>query len=282
MGLDSSATDHLPRPADVRYHLAFDADNPNSLVSCVRRARSAAREVRESISTEMWEQINTSYLLLQDASRVRELEDDLHGFYRRIRDVLLLIQGLGDATIVQDASWWFLSLGKYLERAENIARLLKMQSHLLTPASGEQTVRLLAILRSAGAAEGYSRFYSLRVEPPRVLEFLLLNPSYPQSVRFSLGAAWNALESVARTMSPMDTSAAPPVRELGRLRARLEHASVDEVIEYGLDQFLSEVQDGIGAVTERITLEYFQYVPMAGRHMAVARAAQIMAAQQQQ
>jgi uncharacterized alpha-E superfamily protein len=283
---NAASSDQAPRPSDVRYHLAFDPDNPNSLVSCIRRARATAREVRESISSEMWEQINTSYLAMADPARVRELEQDLHGFYTRTRDGLLLIQGLADVTVAHDASWDFLILGKYLERAENVARLLRVQSHLLAgvPAHNyeDETVRLLAVLRSAGSAEAYARYYSLRVEAPRVLEFLLLNPTFPQSVRYCLGAAWSALESVAHGVAYADVNALPPVRALGLLRARLEHASVDEVIEHGLEESLSEVQHGIAQVTDRITREYFRFAPAVGRQMAVARAAQIMAGQQQQ
>ena len=105
---------------------------------------------------------------------------------------------------------------------------------------------------------------------------LLLNPTFPQSVRFSLVAAWNSLESISRATAD---SAGPPVRALGLLQARLEHASVDEVIEYGLEQFLSGIQRDIARVSERITRAFFHYGTQTGRHMAVARAAQIMATQ---
>src|SRR5216683_5630433 len=241
-----------PLPHDVRYYLAFDPDNPSSLVSCVRQARSAAREVRDSISSEMWERINTSYLMLAEPGQVRDLEDDLHAFYRQVRDSLILIQGLADATVAHDESWQFLSLGKYLERADNGSRLLRLHCGLLTSGSaphGDDTVRWLAVLRSAGSAEAYSRYYSLRVEPTRVLEFLLLNPAFPQSVRYSLGSAWSALESIAQAT---DESSGPPVRALGLLRARLEHASVDEIIEYGLTDFLTDIQSDIGTASARI------------------------------
>jgi len=280
--LDSAGHDGpTPPPHDVRYYLAFDPDNQSSLVSCVRHARAAAREVRDSISSEMWEQINTTYLMLVEQERARDLEEDLHAFYKRVRDSLLLIQGLADATVAHDEAWQFLSLGMYLERADNVARLLRLQSHLLTsaqPVYGDDTVRWLAVLRSAGSAEAYSRYYSLRVEPTRVLEFLLLNPTFPQSVRYSLGAAWSALESIAQAT---DDSSAPPVRALGLLRARLEHASVDEVLEHGLKEFLTGIQDDISQVSERVTRAFFHYSVQTNRNFAVARAAQIMAAQQQ-
>jgi uncharacterized alpha-E superfamily protein len=271
-----------PLPHDVRYYLAFDDDNRNSLVSCIRQARSAAREVRDSISSEMWEQINTSYLMLGEPERVRDLEEDLHTFYRRVSDSLLLIQGLADATVAHDEAWQFLSLGKYLERADNVSRLLRLHCHLLSggagPAHGDDTVRWLAALRSAGSAEAYSRYYSLRVEPTRVLEFLLLNPLFPQSVRYSLGAAWEALESISRAT---EAGSGPSARLLGLLRARLEHTSVDEVLEFGLEDFLTSIQDEIALVSSRLTRAFFRYSPQPGRDRSIARAAQIMAAQQQ-
>lgn len=279
---DGSGDTHEPLPQDVRYYLAFDRDNPSSLVSCVRLARSAAREVRDSISSEMWEQINTSFLMLSEPDRVRDVEEDLHAFYRRVRDNLLLIQGLADATVAHDETWQFLSLGKYLERADNVSRLLRLHCRLLTSGSaqafGDDTVRWLAVLRSAGSAEAYSRYYSLRVEPTRVLEFLLLNPLFPQSVRYSLGAAWDALESIS---SAAMTEPGPSVRLLGMLRARLEHTSVDEVLDFGLEDFLASVQEDIAQVSERLTRSFFRYAPQLGRDRAVARAARIMAAQQQ-
>jgi uncharacterized alpha-E superfamily protein len=282
--LDVGSSDRLlHQPQDVRRFLAFDVDNANSLTSCVRGARAAARQVRESLSSEMWEQINTTYLNLAQPQCVSELEDDLHGFSRRTRDSLLLVQGLADATMAHDEAWQFLTLGMYLERADNASGLLERQSHLLTrdidSEDDSDTVRWLAVLRSTGSAEAYSRFYSLRVDPVRVLEFLLLNPTFPQSVSYSLSAAWRALHAISSLSS---VQSEPPLRALVRLRALLEHASVDEVLEYGLADFLLRMHGDIAQVSDHITRAYFRFAPVGDRHHAVARAAQIMAAQQQQ
>jgi uncharacterized alpha-E superfamily protein len=248
----------------------------------VRNARAAARQVRDSLSSEMWEQINTTFLTLLAPECAAELEEDLHGFSRRTRDRLLLVQGLADATMAHDEAWQFLTLGMYLERADNISRLLERQSHLLTSevASeyGLDTVRWLAVLRSAGSAEAYARYYSLRVDPVRVLEFLLLNPIFPQAVSFSLSAAWRALQAISQASSLHSEG---PLRALVRLRASLEHASVDEVLEYGLEDFLLKMRGDIADVSDHITRAYFRYAFGGDRHHAVARAAQIMAAQQQ-
>jgi len=272
-----------PRPEDIRYFLAFDADNSGSLISCLRNARGAARRVRDSLSSEMWEQINVTYLRLEEPNRFVQLEEDLHGFSRQTRDSLLLVQGLSETTLAHDEAWQFLSLGMYLERTDGLSRLLERQSHLLTSDAtseyGYDAVRWLAVLRSAGSSEAYSRYYSLRVQPVRVLEFLLLNASFPQTLSYSVSAAWHALEAISQESS---ARSAPPLRALVRARASLEHASIDEVLEMGLKEFLHGIRANIAEASDQIAAAYFRFAPEGNRHHAVARAAQLMAAQQQQ
>ena len=277
-----------PEPRAVRHYLAFDEDNPSSLLSCIRAARRAARGVRESISSEMWEQLNTLYLSLADPRCTIEAEEDPHAFYARVVRAAQLFQGLADCTLAHDEPWHFINLGKYLERAEDVARVLTLQAHLLLGGEhahgGDDLVRWLAVLRSCGSAEAYARYYSLRVEPARVLEFLLLNPIFPQSVRFSLNAAWDSLRAITGPppLHGHPDAPNPAVRTLGLLHARVEHAAIDEVLETGLQDYLAEIQHQIGVVADHVTRGYLRHEPQPGRLMAVARAAMLMAAQQQQ
>ena len=285
---DGADSNGKPSARDVRHHLAFDAENTNSLVSCIRRARASARGVREAISSEMWEHLNTLHLSLVDTRLMAEAEEAPHSFFRRVREGCQFFHGLADCTMAHDEAWDFVTLAKYLERADCVARVVYLQAHLLTlpdpdrlSSAADPTMRWLTVLRSCGSAEAYARYYSLRVEPARVVEFLLLNPFFPQSVRFSLGAAWESLRTIhSRRASP--GAASPEIRALGLLRARLEHAAVDEVLEEGLHTYLAGVQNRITTVSDHVTRSYLRDEPQAGRVVAVARAAMIMAAQQQQ
>jgi uncharacterized alpha-E superfamily protein len=278
------------QPRDVRRYLAFDRDNPNSLVSCVWRARVAAQRVREAISSEMWEGLNALHLSLVDPRLAAEAEENPHAFYKRILSGAQFFEGLAESTMARDEAWHFLCLGRYLERADNVARVLLLKAPLLLgteavadphAAREDDTVRWLAVLRSCGCAEAYARYYSMRIEPARVIEFLLLNPIFPQSVRFSLDRAAEALECIAGAPRHAEASD-PSVRAMGRLQARLRHTAVDEILEEGLERYLEDVQHRIHLVSEHVTAGYLRDEPQPGRLVAVARAAMIMAAQQQQ
>jgi uncharacterized alpha-E superfamily protein len=230
----------------------------------------------------MWEQINGLHLSLNTA-RLAGADDDAYAFYRTVREGAQFFQGLADSTLAYDEPWAFISLGKYLERADGVARLLILESRLLETGPSEAvdaTVRWLAVLRSCGSAEAYSRYYSLRVEPARVLEFMLLNPIFPQSLQFSLVAARGALSTIAAASRSAPGSA--PARSLARLCALLETATVDEIIETGLATFLSDVRNRIRGVAADITRTYLRDQAPPSQKVGVARAALMMAAQQQQ
>ena len=119
-------------PREIRRYLSADVGNTNSLVSCIRRARTSAQHVRESLSSEMWEQINHMYFAFGIAEHNMEAaEEDAHEFYRSVREAAQFFQGLADTTLAHDEPWAFISLGTHLERADNVARLLSLESHLL-------------------------------------------------------------------------------------------------------------------------------------------------------
>jgi uncharacterized alpha-E superfamily protein len=280
---DALVGDESPAPRDIRHFLSLDRENASSLVSCVRSARGAAQRVRESISSEMWEQINRLYLSTLASQLAREVDEDPNAFYRQVREGAQFFLGLADCTMAHDEPWHFVCLGTYLERADNVARMLELQAHLLNAditTATDVPVRWLAVLRSCGSAEAYARYYSLRVEPARVLEFLLLNPVFPQSVRFSLVAARNSLNEIARAAGTTPTN--PALRSMGRLCAQLETTAVDEILEQGLPAFLRDVHRGIADVADQITRTYLRDEAPPARLGGVARAAMIMAAQQQQ
>ena len=270
---------------DVRYWLTSDEANPDSLVSCVRRARSLARGVRESISTEMWEELNQLHFAISRPANMRERRrGDLGGFHRLVRERLQHVQGLAEATLAHDEPWQFLTLATYLERAHDVARLLRRQVHLLQGSDGSDTnmVKWLAVLRSCGSAEAYARYYSLSVEPARIIEFLLLNPVFPQSVRFSLNVAGERLSEIAVLREGAGNDPGPAPRTLGRVRGIVENAAVDEILDIGLEVFLDTVQSSIAAASDQLTATYLRDQPQAVSLAGVARATVLMAEQQQQ
>ncbi|MGD0464251.1 MAG: alpha-E domain-containing protein [Tepidisphaeraceae bacterium] len=244
----------------VRQHLMFDADNPNSILSCLTRARENARGIRENISAEMWENLNTLYWSLRadDAqTRFDESPDDL---FRSVMIGSMLFQGLTDQTLAHDQRWLFAQLAKYLERTDVTCRIIQTKYDLLM--SNEQifdsTLRNLhwmALLRSCCSIEAYRQNNLGDMDPMRLAAFLILERNFPRSIRFTTSGALAAISAIraAARGSAID----PAERILGRLDAQLEYAELSEILAEGVSNYLRRIEATIHDAAVAVQRSYF-------------------------
>lgn len=113
----------------IRF-LIFDTENLNSVFSCVRAARENARSIREIISSEMWEQINTFYLMVRNAAGATGYERSPE-FYNAVKEASHLFDGITDATMTHNEAWHFMQLGRLMERADKTSRMLDVKYYIL-------------------------------------------------------------------------------------------------------------------------------------------------------
>jgi uncharacterized alpha-E superfamily protein len=234
--------------------LVRDTDNAGSIVSSVHRARENARSVRELISTELWESLNTFWLELQARDLRRDLEQQPYELYSVIRRRCQEVAGTAAETMPHDDGWRFLTLGSMLERAEMTCRLLNVRFAPFTEADDELGFHQAThVLRSASASEAFRKAHrTMTLE--NVVEFLLLAPTFPRSVLFCLRAAESALLDVD---SPDRLSRA--MRVLGRRRADLEYADVGELLTTDMHPFLEAVQEDIRRAAELVAAQFFRH-----------------------
>jgi uncharacterized alpha-E superfamily protein len=238
--------------------LVFARNNPNSIYSCVRAARENARSVREYISSEMWEQINTFYLMINSAARDTSM-DLPHQFFVDIMTASHTFIGITDSTMNHGEGWHFGRMGRMLERADKTTRILDVKYYILLPSVdyiGSSYDNLLwgALLRSASAFEMYRKRHG-RIDPKKIVEFLLLDPHFPRAVHYSIITAIISMNNI--TGSPRGTFANKAEQKLGRLLAEFNFGSLDEVYEIGLHEYLDQTQTRINAVGAAIQNDFF-------------------------
>ncbi len=260
---------------DLAYLLTFDEDNANSIVRCIAGGRENARQVREQINSQMWEQINQLYLQMQTSSMAQIWSGQPHHFYHGINQDVYQLQGITDARITRDQGWHFVQLGRYIERASEVANMLDVDfRELYAPTASrpltydddavdQQTyLDWVGLLRGAAAYEAYSKMYTANVHPRTIIEFLLLNPYFPYSVHFAINAVQRSLEAIGdATEMPKTTRV---YRLAGRLRAMLDYASVDEIMESGLGAYLQDIQARCAEIHDAIYATYITY-PIADK-----------------
>ena len=131
-------------PRDVMEFMVKDADNPSSIVSCLRAARENARAVRGTLTTEVWETQNQTWLEVNRLLKSGQFERDPGQFFEWVKFRSHLSRGVTVGTMLMDEALHFMRLGTFLERADNTARLVDVKFHAMnsdyfgTPMAGHE------------------------------------------------------------------------------------------------------------------------------------------------
>lgn len=246
--------------AAVVDFLTREPRNPSSVLNCLFQARNSARAVRSQLSIDVWEAINGAYLEARQFTEATYARDNFPVFVDWVKRQALLFNGAYSNTMLRTDSFYFLRLGTFLERADNIARILDVKYHILLPSYEKVGGSLdyyqwAAILRSVSARRSYHVLYKGRVVPWQVAEMLILRPEMPRSLRSCAEQVMLNLDLLAGRYGGR---AGAPHRLAGEFLAKLRYSSIEEIFQGGLHEFLTETIDRtlvIGTEIDRFYLD---------------------------
>jgi uncharacterized alpha-E superfamily protein len=243
---------------NVIHFLTFDAENPNSICSCVRAARENARTIREIISSDMWLQLNKFYLMVTAAAD-SSAQPNPHEFFTEVKNANHLFNGIAEATMTHGEPWHFFHMGRMIERADKTSRILDVKYFLLLRSARDvgtpfDDIQWAAVLRSASAFEMYRKRHG-RISPKSIVQFLLLDREFPRAIHFCLLAARDSLHAISGT--PPGTFRYLPEKLLGQLCSDLSFTSVEEIIQQGLHEYLDNLQTRMNHVGAGILETFF-------------------------
>ena len=263
---------HADQDSVIEF-LAYDPENSNSIFSCVRAARENARSVRDTISSEMWTQMNAMYLQVQAERSLPEPEQLLEAF-RQIRLGCHLFQGVTDSTMTHNEAWHFLRLGRKLERADKTSRILDVKYFMLLPSTRDvgtpyDDIHWSAVLKSVSGFEMYRQKYG-RISPKCVVDFLVIDAEFPRSIHYCVNRAADSLRAITGTS--MGSYRYRSEQLMGQLRAELDFTSVDTILQHGLHEYLDALQVKMNAIDASLREEFVARNP-ASQHQQQKQAA---------
>jgi uncharacterized alpha-E superfamily protein len=279
---------HYPA-VQARHVMEFmvrDARNLSSIVACIAAARENARAVRGTLTTEVWETTNQTWLELNRLLARNDFHRDPSALFEWVKFRSHLSRGVTVGTMLQDEALHFLRIGTFLERADNTARLLDVKFQSLAgdyfgPRSGQFQTQLQgtaatqsqgtgtpardapevdfyhwsAVLRSVSGFEVYRKVYRNVIRPDKVAELLILRPDMPRSLAACMSALMTNLTLVANAQS------GETLRRAGRLHSDLQFGNIEEILATGLHAYLTQFLDRVGDLGVGISRDFL--VPMA-------------------
>ncbi|MBV8895822.1 MAG: alpha-E domain-containing protein [Acidobacteriaceae bacterium] len=243
-----------PDPQTNVIRLIGEPRLPSSIVACVTSARENASQVREQISSEMWERLNQLYHeVTQSSMQLRDDSEPLR-LISVFREGTYRFQGVTDSTMNHGEGWHFIQVGKYMERACGLSALLDAQ---FSTSVGADHLDWVGLLTSCSAFEAYCKVYTAELNPSAIAEFLLLYPDFPYTVRYSAEQMHRALLSLANISAARKASIIE--RIIGKLQSSLAYTQIDEILVRDLHPFLAGVIEQCHRVHAAIHEVYIEY-----------------------
>ena len=259
---------------NIMEYMVGDPRNPSSIYSCLMAARENARAVRGTLTTEVWETQNQTWLEFQRMLRNKTFQKDPGESFEWVKFRSHLSRGVTVGTMLQDEAFHFLRIGSFLERADNTARMLDVKFHAAEPeffgppgevGSGANGSNVMdqeydfyhwsAVLRSVSGFEVYRKAYRNVIRPEKVAELLILRADMPRSLAACMDEVVSNLQRVANEQS------GNTLRCAGRLQADLKFGRIDEILATGLHAFLTQFLDRVGTLGVGISRDFL--VPVA-------------------
>lgn len=248
------------RPTDARNvveFLALDPANPSSIRNSLGAARENARAMRTQITTEMWESLNATWLEIRNLDYDKLEAMGTRAFFDWVKERSHLFRGVTYGTMPRDAAYRFARIGTFLERGDSTARLLDVKYHVLLPTARDvggavDYYQWGALLRSVSAFQAYRRVYRDVIKPRRVAELLILRADMPRSIAASMGELTGLLDEVRAQFGRNYRSAGLA----HTIHDRIRFARIDEVFEFGLHEFLTDIVDSNMAIGKAIAEDF--------------------------
>ncbi|WP_372796684.1 alpha-E domain-containing protein [Pontiella sp.] len=236
---------------NVMHFLMFNPEYPSSIASCLRIARSIAKGMRETVSTDMFREINALGKLVPAATREKaDFHIKVFELCREIKRDAMLIEAMASETIERGQGYHFWRVGRYLERADKTSRLLHVKYFHLLPDLTEvgtplDDLQWSALLESLDVRETYIRTKGL-ISPDKVVEMIVLDRGFPRAILFCLESALDSLYRITRD------EPSRPHAILEKLCAELKGMSADDIIGRGMNEFIDDLQLSINEVNNAI------------------------------
>jgi len=283
---------------NVMDFMVRDEGNLSSIWNCLRAARENARAVRGTLTTEVWETQNQTWLEFNRLLKDGAFERDPGAFFEWVKFRSHLSRGVTVGTMLMDEALHFIRIGTFLERADNTARLLDVKYHALTglaggeffgpgqtPAQSQTQAQVQAqvqaqiqtsggsALPSPGSAQEVD-FYHWSAILRSVSGFEVYRKVYRNVIRpervaellilrpdmpRSLAACMN--EVVANLQLVANQQSAETLRRAGRLKSDLQYGRIDEILATGLHAYLTQFLDRVNDLGVGISRDFL--VPMA-------------------
>jgi uncharacterized alpha-E superfamily protein len=266
LNMSGSYSDYVKKYKSIEEYnvinfLGIDDSNPISIKYCIEMARENARGARDSISTELWESINTFYHYINNINRERLIEEGIYEYTNKILYYNSIINGYIDQSLIRDSTWSVIRLGQYIERSGQIIRMILNKLNDLkkipddSSSGGLILFEIVNLLKSTETYDMSKIFYKNIPNKSLTLEFLTLNQSCPKSIVFNLKHIKKCIDQISLEK---DLNKNSLQFQTNKMLYSLFYTSIEE-IDTNEYEFYIDYLKKLNTLSDTLEKKYFTY-----------------------
>ena len=251
-----------PNERNVVQFMLVDRRHPISLLSALASAREDARTIRDIIPREAWETINELYLRLKEALPASLARGKRYEALLSVIEATQQLNGILAGGMLHDQAYDFLLLGRNLERADMVSRIIDVRTadalpEALASLAPWRSLPWMNLLRSLSAYQAFRQYYHGMIHRRDVLEFLFKNAEFPRAVRCAVGEVCTAIGRLPNNQRPLALGQA--------LSQRVDRARIGRFDDPAVHRFVDRVQKSLGDIHLAVAQTWFLHIPAAPR-----------------
>ncbi len=240
--------------AEVMEQLVLGLEHSGSIRASIAAARENARVTRDLIPKDSWVALNELHGLIERQSFASFDRSSRIRLLKQVISSCRLWHGCLMASQARDLGWLFLRLGDRLEHADMVSRLVDPRVTQMVPGASTRWTSYEAIgwqnlLSALGGVELYRHSARNRMRGSDVLDFVLRDTKFPQSMASALGRAAQLLGDLPHQRVSPDL--------IQGIVLGLEELDFERLTPDLLTQNMDWIQQGLVTLHEHISSEYF-------------------------
>lgn len=238
------------------HYMLFSPENTNSIINLVTASRENARSVQEHIPREIWLGINSYFLFLTNPKLEQKFKtEDPVSLLEKLLNYQLLYYGNTDITHERGPAYYFMNIGKFLERAIQILDFtsIKLREIAKTSDGLEQSFHWKNLLLSVGAYQYYLKKHKSTFQEDLIIEVLFKEQLFPKSLYYCVNKLSRHINHLIRTnelvKNDLDFI-------LGKLESTIKYTTIDNIYELGITNFIASIKNDIYNISTSINDVY--------------------------
>jgi len=257
---DKQVENIQPKGRDVLKYLVLDKTNPNSVLNIVSGARENARSVQDNVTKELWQCLNDFYHIIREDKLRYALEfDDPVSVLDNLVKQVMYYYGSSEITMPRGEGYYFMNLGKFLERAIQSVNALDVKFRDLEYCLDENTdpTYWKYLLMSMSGYEIFLKSYRSALNPKNIIHQIVWNDSFPRSVLYSTTRLKQSFETIKTDKSKESYKTVSYM--IGKLESTLKYSDMKELEDMGLERYLKKIKDELLAIGNALNHYYFAF-----------------------